>query len=87
MKTFDYIIVLKKRNHSTVDNVSQIMLLIAVIAFIGNAANGAINWISSVAFAALTAGWGIFCIWQKKKGTPPFFRFGLLLGAMDYGLH
>ncbi|HLD52258.1 MAG TPA: hypothetical protein VJA82_03045 [Sediminibacterium sp.] len=84
MKTFDYIIVLKKRNYTTVDNVSQIMLLIAIIAFIGNAANGATNWVSSIAFAILTAGWGIFCIWQKKRGTPPFFRFGLLLGAMGW---
>lgn len=84
MKTFDYIIVLKKRNYTTVDNVSQIMLLIAVIAFIGNAINGSINWISSVAFAVLTATWGMFCIWQKKSGTPPFYRFGLLLGAMGW---
>lgn len=84
MKTFDYIIVLKKRNHSTVDGVSQIMLLIAVIALIGNGINGSYNAISSFAFAALVIGWGGFCIWQKKKGGSPFFRFGLLLAAMGW---
>lgn len=89
MKTYDYIVVLKKRNYTTVDNVSQIMLLIAVIAFIGNAFigdvyDGTYRWISSLAFAVLIIGWGAFCIWQKKKGTPPFYRFGLLLGAMGW---
>ena len=77
MKTFDYIIVLKKRNHSTVDGVSQIMLLIAIIAFIGNGINGLYNALSSYAFAVLVIGWGAFCIWQKKKGNAPFYRFGL----------
>ena len=76
MKTFDYIIVLKKRNHSTVDWVSQIMLLIAIIAFIGNGINGLYNALSSYAFAVLVIGWGAFCIWQKKKGGAPFYRFG-----------
>lgn len=89
MKTFDYIIVLKKRNYTTVDGVSQIMLLIAVIAFIGNTfigdvSKGSNSWITSLAFALLIIGWGAFCIWQKKKGTPPFYRFGLLLGAMGW---
>ncbi len=89
MKTYDYIIVLKKRNYSTVDSISQIMLLIAIIAFIGNAFigdvyDGTYRWISSFAFAVLIIGWLAFCIWQKKKGTPPFYRFGLLLGAMGW---
>jgi hypothetical protein len=84
MKTFDYIIVLKKRNHSTVDGVSQIMLLIAIIAFIGNGINGLYNALSSYAFAVLVIGWGAFCIWQKKKGGAPFYRFGLLLAAMGW---
>lgn len=84
MKTYDYIIVLKKRNHHTVDTISQIMLLIAAIALIGDAVNSANKNISSALFAVLVLGWLGFCLWQKKKGGQPFYRLGLFFAALGW---
>lgn len=84
MKTYDYIIVLKKRNHQTVDTVSQIMLLIAGIALIGDAVNETSKYLSSALFAVLVLGWLGFCAWQKKKGSQPFYRLGLFFAALGW---
>lgn len=84
MKTYDYIIVLKRRSFATVDLISQIMLLIAAIALFGAYFTNFSKGIISIIMAVAVLAWLIYCIWQNKKGTPPFYRFGLLIGAIGW---
>lgn len=84
MKTYDYIIVLKKRSFASVDLVSQIMLLIAAIAFIGAYFTAFSRGVASFVFAAMVLAWLVYCIWQNKRGVPPYYRFGLLIGAVGW---
>ena len=84
MKTYDYIIVLKKRSFATVDLVSQIMLIIAATAFIGAYFTKFSRGFSSFVFAAMVIGWLVYCIWQNERGIAPFYRFGLLMGAIGW---
>lgn len=84
MKTYDYIIVLKKRSFASVDLVSQIMLVIAAIAFVAAYFTGFIIGTISIVMAIAVLAWLVYCIWQNKRGIAPFYRFGLLIGAIGW---
>ena len=61
MKTYDYIIILKKRNNSKVNGISQLMLLLALVAFISSAVALPAYSTVPLLISLLILGWWIFC--------------------------
>lgn len=86
MKTYDYIIVLKKRSYAMIDAISQLMLLLAIIAFIYTAIQYPASIYTSLVFCSAILGWWIFCYWQKQRCIQPFYRLALLIAAIGWYL-
>ncbi len=84
IKTYDYIIILKKKSNSKVDGISQLMLLLSIIAFIGSAYANPANSMKPLLISVLILGWWIFCNLQKRKGTAPSYRLALLFAAIGW---
>ncbi len=93
VKTYDYIIVLKKKSFELIDNVSSLMLLLALAAFVFDAyatimlRNTKLEVSSAwllLTISALIIGWWIFCNNQKKRGIIPYFRFALMFAAWGW---
>lgn len=84
MRTYDYIIVLKKTNLNRVNQISQLMLVLAVIAFIGSFIAGRSSNILGLVISLLILGWWIFCYTQQKRNIDPSYRFALLLAATGW---
>ena len=92
-KTYDYIIVLKKKSFDVIDNVSKIMLVLGVAAFLFVAVstlqvrntNLPVNqaWLL-VIISAIVIGWFAFCERQKKKDKMVYYRFGLMFAAWGW---
>ena len=92
-KTYDYIIVLKKKSFELVDNISKLMLLLALAAFIFDsfftlyAHNTKLTTSSAillVVFAVAIIGWWLFCGWQQNRGLTPYYRFALMFAAWGW---
>lgn len=92
-KTYDYIIVLKKKPFDLIDNISKLMLLLALAAFAFDSfstLNGHnTNLTTSTAWllaslSAVIAAWWIFCGWQQSRGITPFYRFALMFAAWGW---
>jgi len=84
MKTFDYIIVIKKKSNKRINRISQLMLLLSLIAFIGTAVISPGKNIPSIVIASLIVAWWYFCFNQIKRGLEPSFRLALLLAAIGW---
>ncbi len=92
-KTYDYIIVLKKKSYDLIDNVSKLMLVLSIAAFLfvasstiqGKNTNLSVDqgWLL-VAIAVGVIGWFAFCEVQSKKGKLVFYRFGLMFAAWGW---
>ena len=95
IKTYDYIVVLKKKSSQTINLISLLMLAMSVLFFTysftvqfkdaGNAINSKngllIVWITGI------IGWILFCQMQQKKGLEPNYRFALMLAAWGWFVH
>jgi len=93
VKTYDYIIVLKKKSFELIDNVSKLMLLLAVAAFIfdsyatlmlHNTKLEASSAYLLLTVSAMIIGWWVFCENQLKRGIIPYFRFALMFAAWGW---
>ena len=93
VKTYDYIIVLKKKSFELIDNVSKLMLLLAIAAFIFDSYATLIlhktKLEASSAYllmtiSAMIIGWWVFCANQLKRGIIPYFRFALMFAAWGW---
>lgn len=84
MKTYDYIIVLKKKSYARVDAISQLMLLLSLIAFIGTAIQYPSTSVTALVFSLAILGWWLFCYLQKQRGVQPFYRLALLFAATGW---
>lgn len=84
IKTYDYIIILKKKSNNKVDGISQLMLLLSIIAFIGSAYAKPVNSILPLIISAFILGWWIFCTLQKRRNISPSYRLALLFAAIGW---
>ncbi len=87
MKTYDYIIVLKRPNYIWVDLVSRLMLMFSIAVLVYSlSAGGVKNWYG-IAFLALVLGeaaWWFISYRKAKNGGIAFYRLGLLLAAIGW---
>ena len=84
MKTYDYIIVFKKKNYGTIDGISQFMLLISLIAFIRFSVLHPKYMLIPMIISLLILGWWIFCYTQLRRNVRPSYRLALLLSAVGW---
>ncbi len=93
VRTFDFIVVLKKTSNKAIDTVSLLMLAIAVVFFLYSFTMQLANNGFSPALALLLVwiagivGWVLFSNSQKKKGIAPSYRFVLMLAAWGWFMH
>ncbi len=81
-KTFDYIVVLKQRSFKLVDNISIMMLLLAVIVLLEDALTPFSNAsVMPFTVATLILGWILFTYAKKSNGKVGHYRIGLLFAA------
>jgi hypothetical protein len=87
MRVFDYIIVCKSPDFKNVDRISQFMLFISVISFSYSIYLGLFPK-PALIFAIMTSSisWWIFCLFQRKRGTMPYYRLGLLFASWGWFL-
>ena len=93
VKTYDYIIVLKKPNFKVIDWISQLMLLLAVASFLfvafmclsqkSTALPVSLSWLL-LFFCSLIIGWWVFCFGQVQRGIIPYYRFALMFAAWGW---
>jgi hypothetical protein len=93
MKTYDFIIVLKRTSYTLVDRVSQLMISLAVVFFIlyGVLRINQLHAISNrsiffFANAAMITLWLVFCKRQSASGRIANYRFALMLAAWGWFL-
>ncbi len=84
VKTYEYIIVLKKNNQNRVNIISQLMILLSVIGLIVTAIANPSNSIRPILISLLIVGWWIFCYLQQKRNVDPSYRLALLLAAIGW---
>lgn len=84
IKTYDYIIVLRKKSNNKVDAISQLMLLLSIVAFVGNAYAKPTGSMLPLMMSAFIVGWWIFCILQKRRNISPAYRLALLFAAVGW---
>ncbi len=84
MKTYDYIIVLKKRSYAMIDGISQLMLLLTIAAYIYTATQYQASLPVALVFCIAIISWLAFCYWQKQRGVQPFYRLALLFAAVGW---
>ncbi len=93
VKTYDYIIVLKKPNFKVIDWISQLMLLLSVasfffVAFMCLSQKSTVLPVSSswllLFFCSLIIGWWAFCFGQVKRELIPYYRFALMFAAWGW---
>lgn len=87
MRLFDYIIVCKSPDFKNVDRISQFMLLISTLSFSYSIYLGLFPR-PALIFAIMTSciSWWIFCLFQQKNGTAPYYRLGLLFASWGWFL-
>ena len=87
MRLFDYIIVCKSPDFKNVDRVSQLMLLITLMA-LSYALYAGLYPSPALLIAIMTsvASWWIFCVYQKIKGGAPYYRLGLVFASWGWFL-
>lgn len=87
MRVFDYIIVCKSPDFKKVDRISQFMLLISIFSFLYSIYLGHFPK-PALIIAIMTScvSWLLFCLFQRKKGTIPFYRLGLLFASWGWFL-
>ncbi len=87
-KVYDFIIELKRPAYILVDTISQLMLLLAVIAITKTLSVSGLNWeiwvVIRTAIVAGIIGWWIYCRFQIKKGKIPYYRLAIVLAAYGW---
>ena len=87
MRVFDYIIVCKSPDFKNIDRISQFMLLLSLVCFSYSIFLGLFPK-PALIIAIMTSftSWWIFCFFQAKRGTIPYYRLGLLLASWGWFL-
>ena len=92
VKTYEFIVVLKKNSRKTIDIISLLMLVIATLVFMfqfsaqfaaaGNAIDSKNGLMLIWIFGIL--GWILMCRSQQKKGITPYYRFALMIAGWGW---
>ena len=95
VKTYEYIVVLKKSSTKIIDIVSLLMLAISIAFFsydfalqfkeAGNSINSKNSLLLLWIFGIM--GWLLFCRFQQRRGIEPNYRFALMLAAWGWFMH
>lgn len=91
VRTYEFIVVLKKRSEHIIDIISLIMLAISLLfftyTFIVNFDGSVTKNMRLILFPILVLailGWIFFCRRQKKNGSEVYYRFALFLAAWGW---
>ena len=92
VKTYEFIVVLKKNSTKLIDTVSLFMLAFSIAIFLYEFswkflnANKTINADNSLMLIWIFGiiGWMYYCRTQQKRGIEPYYRFALLLAAWGW---
>ncbi len=92
VKTYEFIVVLKRKSDNIIDIISLLMLGISVAFFMFEfsvdfkASNNAITSNNALYILWITGivGWLFFCLNQRKRGILPYYRFGLMIAAWGW---
>lgn len=92
VKTYEFIVVLKKKSDNIIDIISLLMLGISVAFFMFEfsidfkAASNQITNNNALYFVWIfgITGWLFFCLNQRKRGILPYYRFGLMIAAWGW---
>lgn len=95
IRTYEYIVVLKKSSVKIINTISILMLAISVVFFSYDFAlqftqvHYSINSKNSLLLIWITGivAWVAFCHIQQKKGIEPNYRFALMLAAWGWFMH
>ncbi len=92
VKTYEFIVVLKKSSRKTIDIISLLMLVIAILVFLfqfsvqfvaaGNVIDSKNGLMLIWIFGIL--GWILMCRSQLKKGITPYYRFALMIAGWGW---
>lgn len=81
-RTYDYVVVLKQRDFKLVDNISLMMLFLAIVVLMESALTPFSNAsVFPVTIVALIIGWVAFTFVKKKNGKTAYFRIAMLFAA------
>ncbi len=81
-RTYDYIVVLKQRDFKLVDNITLMMLFLAIVVLMESALTPFSEAsVFPVTVAALIIGWVAFTFVKKRNGKTAYFRIAMLFAA------
>ncbi|MFY7964356.1 MAG: hypothetical protein ACOVO1_05630 [Chitinophagaceae bacterium] len=92
VKTYEFIVVLKKKSGNVIDLISLLMLGISLAFFSFEfsiefkAFSNSINRVNGILLVWITGilGWLLFCRYQQKRGITPYYRFALMIAAWGW---
>jgi uncharacterized protein with PQ loop repeat len=95
IRTFDFIVVLKKKSTKAIDVITWLMLGIAVVFFLFSLSSQIVQTKNSLAPKTILLGvwtigivlWSFYVFKQNKKGIEIKYRFALLLAAWGWFMH
>jgi hypothetical protein len=82
-KTYQFIIELKRPSYKSINWISQLMLLLSLVAFTFVYFQGLAQPKIIISIVGIITWWS-FCFWQAKKGKIVYYRIGLLAAALAW---
>lgn len=92
VKTYEFIVVLKRSSTKVIDLISLLMLGISVVTFTyqfsaqfveaGNAINSKNGLLLVWIFGII--GWVLMCRYQQKRGITPYYRFAIMIAGWGW---
>lgn len=81
-RTYDYVVVLKQRDFKLVDNISLLMLFLAIVVLMESALTPfSYNAVFPITIVALIIGWVAYTFVRKRNGKTAYFRIAMLFAA------
>lgn len=81
-RTYDYVVVLKQRDFKLVDNITLMMLFLAIVVLMESALTPFSDAsVFPVTVVALIIGWVAFTFVKKRNGKTAYFRIAMLFAA------
>lgn len=81
-RTYDYVVVLKQRDFKLVDNITLMMLFLAIVVLLESALTPFSDAsVFPISVVALIIGWVAFTYVKKRNGKTAYFRIAMLFAA------
>jgi len=93
VKTYDYIIELKQKSFELIDNISKLMLVLALAAFafviyntlaLHNTQLKTSDVVLIIIISIGMIGWWLYCNYRIKMNQIPYYRFALMFAAWGW---